>query len=91
VAVVAGIALASRSRQGRPPGDGGGPEPPEGTFAGLPYDFRRPTAGRIRARMWNPDDPRLLTPKSFGWGYDVNAYWLVHLPRYLKRRFGSRP
>jgi hypothetical protein len=40
---------------------------PQGRFAGLPYDFRRPTAARIRRRWWNPDDPRILTPKAFGW------------------------
>ncbi|MFI5776764.1 DUF5808 domain-containing protein [Nocardia sp. NPDC051570] len=51
---------------------------PQGTFAGLPYDWRRPTAARIRARWWNPDDRRLFTPKSYGWGYDLNLYRLLH-------------
>jgi hypothetical protein len=35
---------------------------------GLPSDLCRPTATRFRARAWNPDDPRILTPKAFGWG-----------------------
>ena len=35
---------------------------------GLPSDRCRPTATRFRARAWNPDDPRILTPKAFGWG-----------------------
>ncbi|HEY8045141.1 MAG TPA: hypothetical protein VIF35_12800 [Streptosporangiaceae bacterium] len=37
------------------------PQPP-GTYAGLPYDWRRPSLARVRARLWNPDDPRVLTP-----------------------------
>jgi hypothetical protein len=43
-----------------------------GTFLGVPYDWRRPTLARVRARWWNRDDRRVLTPKSWGWGYDVN-------------------
>ena len=34
---------------------------------GLPYDLRRPTSTRLRSRAWNPDDPHILTPKTFGW------------------------
>ena len=45
---------------------GRAPEP-QGRLAGLPYDFRAPTRSRIRARAWNPDDPRVFTPKAFGW------------------------
>jgi hypothetical protein len=41
---------------------------PQGRFARLPYDFRPLTRARARARWWNPNDPRLLTPKAFGWG-----------------------
>jgi hypothetical protein len=67
--------------------DGGGPVPdPQGRAAGLPYDWRRPTASRVRARAWNPDDPRVFTPKSFGWGYGVNFYWLVHPVRLIRAR-----
>lgn len=62
------------------------PEEPEGTLAGFPYDWRRPTAHRIRSRMWNPDDPRLFPPKAFGWGYTINFYWLFHLVRYFRTR-----
>jgi hypothetical protein len=54
---------------------------PQGTVIGVPYDWRRPTAARLRARWWNPADPRLLTPKSFGWGFDLNLYRLVHWRR----------
>jgi Family of unknown function (DUF5808) len=69
--------------------DQAGPEP-QGRFAGLPYDFRRLSASRIRARMWNPGDPRVLTPKAFGWGLDVNLYWLLHPVRLVRARRRSR-
>jgi uncharacterized protein DUF5808 len=51
-----------------------------GTFLGIPYDWRRPTRARIKQRWWNPRDSRLFTPKSFGWGFDVN------LARLFRRR-----
>lgn len=49
-----------------------------GRFLGIPYDWRRPSAARLKSRWWNADDPRLFTPKSWGWGYDVNLYRLLH-------------
>jgi hypothetical protein len=51
-----------------------------GKFLRIPYDWRRPTRARVRQRWWNPGDPRLFTPKSWGWGYDIN------LARLLRRR-----
>lgn len=57
---------------------------PQGRFAGMPYDLRRPTVARARARMWNRDDRRLFTPKTFGWGYDLNLYWIAHPREYLR-------
>jgi hypothetical protein len=68
-------------------GDPAGRVPePEGYFAGIPYDWRKPTSARITARWWNPDDKRLFTPKSFGWGYGLNLYWLIHPVRYVRKR-----
>jgi hypothetical protein len=43
-----------------------------GRFLGLPYDWRRPSRQRLRERALNPDEPRVFTPKSFGWGYGIN-------------------
>jgi hypothetical protein len=43
-----------------------------GRFLGLPYDWRRPTRQRLRQRIWNPDEPRVLVPKAYGWGYAIN-------------------
>jgi hypothetical protein len=53
---------------------------PQGRFLGVPYDWRRPTVSRLRARWWNPAEPRLFTPKTYGWGFDINLY------RLLRRR-----
>ncbi len=40
----------------------------------VPYDFRPPTWGRLRAAYWNPDDPRLLTDKVLGVGWSINLH-----------------
>ena len=44
-----------------------------GSFLGVPYDWRRPTLARVQERWWNRKDKRIFTPKSFGWGYDINV------------------
>ena len=51
---------------------------PQGRIAGVPFDFRRPSLSKLRARWWNPDDPRVFTPKTFGMGWDINLHRLVH-------------
>lgn len=44
-----------------------------GTFLGVPYDWRRRGfKSRLKERWWNPAEPRLLTPRAFGWGYAIN-------------------
>jgi hypothetical protein len=66
----------------------------QGRFLGLPYDWRRPTGARLRARTWNHDDLRILTPKAYGWGLGVNLYWLCHplrLARARRARRAARP
>ncbi len=60
--------------------------PGTGTFLGVPYDWRRPTWARVRARAWNPHDRRLLTPKVFGWGYDLNLAELLARLGFVRRR-----
>ena len=53
-----------------------------GRVAGVvPYDFRPPTPARVRARVWAPDDPRLLQPQVFGVGWSINVGRLVALLR----------
>jgi hypothetical protein len=54
-----------------------------GTFLGIPYDWRRPTLARAKSRMWNTRDRRVFTPKTYGWGYDVNV---AELTRRLRLR-----
>jgi len=53
-----------------------------GKFLKIPYDFRLPTWKRIKERYWNPNDPRIFTPKVFGWGWTINFYQVL---RKLKR------
>jgi hypothetical protein len=49
----------------------------------MPYDFRTPTIARFKARFWNPDDDRLLTPMAFGWGYAVNLHEIAMSIRWV--------
>ena len=63
---------------------------PQGYFWGLPYDWRRPTLARLRARWWNPNDPRLFTPRSFGWGLVINSYWVRHPREFVQTRNTDR-
>jgi hypothetical protein len=58
--VALGLAVASRVKG------------PTGTLLGVPYDWRRPTVARVRSRLWNPEEPRLFTPRVFGMGWDIN-------------------
>lgn len=44
-----------------------------GVRGAVPYDFRRPTLARLRERMWNPDDERLVMPQVFGVGWTVSG------------------
>jgi Family of unknown function (DUF5808) len=40
----------------------------------LPYDFRPPSWARIKTELWNPADPRIITPHAFGVGWGINLY-----------------
>ena len=62
----------------------------KGHWLGIPYDWRRPTWRRVQQRWWNSRDLRLFTPKSFGWGYDLNLYWFAHPLRWLRTRRAAR-
>jgi hypothetical protein len=52
-----------------------------GHVLGVPYDFRPPTAERVRDRWWNLRSDRLFTPQVFGVGWSVNLARLVPLAR----------
>lgn len=51
---------------------GGDPLQPQGRLLGMPYDFRGASVERVGARVWNPADPRIFTPRLFGLGWTVN-------------------
>ena len=45
----------------------------------IPYDFRPPSLERVRASLWNPDDPHVLTNQVFGVGWSINLYRVAEL------------
>ena len=53
-----------------------------GSLGFVPYDLRMPTFARIKQRMWNPDDDRVISPRVFGVGWTVNLGRLVELVRH---------
>ena len=57
------------------------PRARRGRFLGLPYDWTRPTRADLRRDVWDPDNPRVFVPRSFGWGYGVNFAALVRRGR----------
>jgi uncharacterized membrane protein len=48
----------------------------QGKIMGIPYDFRKQNYARMKERMWNPDDERIITPRTSGIGWTVNLYQL---------------
>lgn len=66
---VAAIVYAVRTRQSH------------GRLLGVPFEFRVPTLDRLRQRLWNPDDPRVLTPYVFGAGGIFNIPRLMEIAR----------
>ncbi|MFV0405587.1 MAG: DUF1648 domain-containing protein [Propioniciclava sp.] len=47
-------------------------DPWVGSFAGIPYDWRRPSTARIKDRLWDPTNEHLIVPGAFGAGWDLN-------------------
>ncbi|HKJ56707.1 MAG TPA: DUF5808 domain-containing protein [Nitriliruptoraceae bacterium] len=45
----------------------------------VPYDFRPPTMAGLKASWWAPDDPRLLTGRTFGVGWAINLARVAEL------------
>ena len=45
-----------------------------GLYYRIPFDFRPPTMEKAMSRLWNPDDPRVITPPVFGVGWSINFY-----------------
>ena len=80
VLVIAGLAtlmgLAVREQLQLPPEESTW----HGTLFNIPYDFRWPTAERLRATFWNKDTANVLVPQFFGMGWSINFYPLIHPP-----------
>jgi hypothetical protein len=50
-------------------------KPQSGTLFGIPYNFERPSAGRLLSSYWQPGKG-MLVKKPFGIGYTLNlASW----------------
>ena len=50
-------------------------KPKQGEILGVPYNFERPSIGRLLSSHWQPDDG-MLVQKPFGIGYTLNlASW----------------
>ncbi|MBU4240888.1 MAG: DUF5808 domain-containing protein [Actinomycetia bacterium] len=45
-------------------------------FGIIPYDFRTHTWARVKERMWNPEEERIVVPRVFGVGWTLNLYRL---------------
>ena len=76
VAALALVAAAVLKELSKPPQE----REWHGELAGfVPYEFRLPTLARVRARWWNPEDERILTPHVFGIGWSVNLGRLLEL------------
>lgn len=49
--------------------------PPSGEIFGVPYNFERPSLGRMLSAYWQPGE-EMLVKKPFGVGYTLNlANW----------------
>ncbi|MFB6095941.1 MAG: DUF5808 domain-containing protein [Haloferacaceae archaeon] len=57
-------------------------KPQEGEILGIPYNFKRPSIGRMLSAYWQPGEG-MLVEKPFGIGYTLNLAswrsWLVLL------------
>ncbi|HHU39349.1 MAG TPA: DUF1648 domain-containing protein, partial [Propionibacterium sp.] len=47
-------------------------DPRVGRWFGIPFDLRPPTGERFKEALWDPADPRLMKPRAFGAGWDMN-------------------
>jgi hypothetical protein len=45
---------------------------PQGWFRGMPFNWSRMTREETGKGTWDPEDPRVITPKNYGWGYGIN-------------------
>ncbi len=55
----------------------------------IPYDFRIPTAARLRERLWNPEDHRIFTEHVFGVGWAINFHTVMRKLRRAEEAPGT--
>lgn len=77
VAAIGAAVMAVRQEMRKPPSD----REWNGRVGFIPYDFRLPTPHRIREKIWNPDDERILVPQVFGVGWTINLGRIFRLLR----------
>lgn len=52
----------------------------------VPYDFRVPRLSRVQHSLWDPENDRLLVPRSFGVGWSVNLAAVLRRVRQVSAR-----
>ena len=60
-----------------------------GSFLKVPFEFRVPTLPRARERLWNREDPRILTPHVFGVGWSLNVYQVLNRLGFAEKHNGE--
>jgi hypothetical protein len=74
------LALAIAQELAKPPDE----RTWHGTVLGMiPYDLRPPTFDRVKASLWNPQHPGVITSQPFGVGWSVNVYQLARRLGFL--------
>lgn len=66
----AGLAVAAITRELRRPKS---ERTWHGSLGKIPYDFRIPSAAKLKRSFWAPDDSRILVPRAFGVGWSINV------------------
>ncbi len=85
IATVALLLGAIHEEMNKPEGQRTG----HGDVGGIvPYDFRPPTFERLKERLWNPDDERLIMPHPWGVGWTINMGRALRVLKGLQRSAG---
>lgn len=84
----AGLVIAAVTQELRRPK---GERAWHGSVAKVPYDFRAPTPRRILRRWWAPDNPRIIVPKAFGVGWDVNVAAVMNAVKRSRANSSGTP
>jgi len=61
-----------------------------GKAAGIPYDWRKPTAAKFKHAYWDTSTRKVFVPKVFGWGLEVNFGGLARRLHLVSAPPGSK-